>query len=97
MSTGPKPGGYDRKPSTPETILVADNTDGSRKSYAERYKIFHDRNDALDHFMKIGGVLAGGASWKPGIANVTQSDVDVLMVVLEPQSAKHTRSMGPSV
>ncbi len=67
-----------------ECILVADNTPGSRKSYAERYMLFHDRQKAIDKFLEIGGVIGFGPSFEPGTANVTTSDVDVMMLTITP-------------
>jgi hypothetical protein len=69
-------------------FLVVNNNKNENfpRYYAEQYQMFIERDDAVRHFLSIGGEedpMGMGLSQKPGVASVQlggEKDVDVMFM-----------------
>ena len=69
--------------------LVVNNNKNGLYSFAEQYQVFENREDAVAHFVEIGGeeeVMGMGLSKKVGSASIQKSGlIDVMFMPIEVQ------------
>jgi hypothetical protein len=69
--------------------LVVNNNKNGLYSFAEQFQIFEDREDAIRHFVEIGGEEDSwgmGLSKKVGVASIQKAGlIDVMFMPIEVQ------------